>query len=142
MMEDVENEKIGVCIMKDLARWGRDYLQVGNAMEVFRRNNVRFIAVNDGVDSLVESSNDFNPIRNWANELHAKDTSKKVRAIKKMQAERGERLGGKPPYGYKKKDKDPKEIIPDEETAPIVRRLFALCPAGKGPNRFARILTR
>ena len=50
----------------------------------------------------MESSNDFNPIRNWANELHAKDTSKKVRAIKKMQAERGERLGGKPPYGYKK----------------------------------------
>ena len=90
----------------------------------------------------MESSNDFNPIRNWANELHAKDTSKKVRAIKKMQAERGERLGGKPPYGYRKKDRDSKEIIPDEETAPIVRRIFDLCAAGKGPNQIARILTR
>ena len=51
MMDDVENGKIGVCIMKDLTRWGRDYLQVGNAMEIFRRNNVRFIAVNNGIDS-------------------------------------------------------------------------------------------
>ena len=128
---------------EDLSRLGREYLQVGQYTEIyFPGKGVRFIAVNDGVDSLVESSNDFNPIRNWANELHAKDTSKKVRAIKKMQAERGERLGGKPPYGYKKKDKNSKEIIPDEETAPIVRRIFDLCAAGKGPNQIARILTR
>ena len=117
---------------EDLSRLGREYLQVGQYTEIyFPEKGVRFIAVNDGVDSLVESSNDFNPIRNWANELHAKDTSKKVRAIKKMQAERGERLGGKPPYGYKKKDRDSKEIIPDEETAPIVRRIFDLCAAGR-----------
>ena len=139
----VERDEVETIIVKDLSRLGREYLQVGQYTEIyFPEKGVRFIAVNDGVDSLVESSNDFNPIRNWANELHAKDTSKKVRAIKKMQAERGERLGGKPPYGYKKKDKDSKEIIPDEETAPIVRRIFDLCAAGKGPNQIARILTQ
>ena len=90
----------------------------------------------------MESSNDFNPIRNWANELHAKDTSKKVRDVKKVQAENGERLGAKPPYGYKKKDAQSKEIIPDEATAPVVCRIFELCAAGKGPNQIARILTR
>lgn len=107
VIEMVERDEVETIIVKDLSRLGREYLQVGQYTEIyFPEKGVRFIAVNDGVDSLVESSNDFNPIRNWANELHAKDTSKKVRAIKKMQAERGERLGGKPPYGYKKKDKD------------------------------------
>ena len=143
IIEMVERDEVETIIVKDLSRLGREYLQVGQYTEIyFPEKGVRFIAVNDGVDSLVESSNDFNPIRNWANELHAKDTSKKVRAIKKMQAERGERLGGKPPYGYKKKDKDSKEIIPDEETATIVRQIFDLCAAGKGPNQIARILTR
>lgn len=90
----VERDEVETIIVKDLSRLGREYLQVGQYTEIyFPEKGVRFIAVNDGVDSLVESSNDFNPIRNWANELHAKDTSKKVRAIKKMQAERGERLG-------------------------------------------------
>lgn len=101
---------------------------------------VRFIAINDGVDSLVEGSNDFSPIRNWANELHAKDSSKKVRAVKKLQAERGERLGGRPPYGYKKVDEDSKEILPDDEAAAVVQRIFSLCASGKGPNQIARIL--
>lgn len=87
----------------------------------FPQKGVRFIAVNDAVDSLVESSNDFNPIRNWANEPHAKDTSKKVRSIKKLQAERGEQSGGKIPYEYKRREFDCKEIIPDEETTPIVK---------------------
>ena len=126
---------------KDLSRLGREYLQVGYYTEIyFPQKGVRFIAVNDGVDSLVASSTDFNPIRNRANELHAKDTSKKVRAIKRMQAERGERYGGKAPYGYKKRAADSKEIVPDEETAPIVEYIFKLCAGGKGPNQFARIL--
>lgn len=68
--------------------------------------DVRFIAINDSMDLLVESSNDFSPIRNWVNELHAKDSSKKARAVKKMRAECGERLGGRPPYGYCKVDND------------------------------------
>ena len=143
IVEMIENSEVETLIVKDLSRLGREYLQVGQLTELyFPEKGVRFIAVNDSVDSLVESSNDFNPIRNWANELHAKDTSKKVRAIKKMQAERGERSGSKPPYGYKKKDKDSKEIVPDEATAPVVCRMFELCAAGKGPNQIARILTR
>ena len=140
--EMIERGEVETLIVKDLSRLGREYLQVGYYTELyFPRMGVRFIAVNDGVDSLIESSNDFSPIRNWANELHAKDSSKKVSAVKKLQAERGERLGGKPPYGYKKVDKDSKAIIPDEEAAIIVKRIFAMCAAGKGPNQIARILS-
>lgn len=139
----IERGEVETLIVKDLSRLGREYLQVGYLIEIyFPQKGVRFIAVNDAVDSLVESSNDFNPIRNWANELHAKDTSKKVRSIKKLQAERGERSGGKIPYGYKRREIDCKEIIPDEETAPIVKRIFDMCAGGKGPSQIARILEK
>ena len=142
IVEMIERGEVKTLIVKDLSRLGREYLQVGMLTEFYLpEKGVRFIAINDGVDSLVESSNDFNPIRNWANELHAKESSKKVRAVKKMQAERGERLGGRPPYGYRPKDADSKELVPDEETAPVVRRIFELCASGKGPNQIARILT-
>ncbi len=142
LVEMIEAGEVATIIVKDMSRLGREYLQVGWYTEIFfPQKGVRFIAINDGVDSLVESSNDFNPIRNWANELHAKESSKKVRAVKKMQAERGERLGGRPPYGYRKKDADSKELVPDEETAPVVRRIFNLCASGKGPCQIARILT-
>ena len=91
IVEMIEAGEVSTLIVKDASRLGREYLQVGYYMEIyFPQKNVRFIAVNDGVDSAVESSNDFNPIRNWANELHAKDTSRKVRAVKKLQAERKE----------------------------------------------------
>ena len=83
-------------IVKDLSRLGREYLQVGYYTEIyFPQKASASLRSDDAVDSLVASSTDFNPIRNWANELHAKDTSKKVRSIKRMQAERGERYGGK-----------------------------------------------
>lgn len=136
IIEMIEVDQVETLIVKDLSRLGREYLQVGQYTEMyFPEKGVRFIAINDGVDSMVESSNDFNPIRNWANELHAKDTSKKVRAIKRMQAEQGERLGGKPPYGYKKRDAGSKVIVPDEETAPVVERIFALCAGAKATIR-------
>lgn len=139
--EMIKRGEVETLIVKDLSRLGREYLQVGYYLELFFPNmGIRFIAINDGVDSLVEGSNDFSPIRNWANELHAKDSSKKVRAVKKLQAERGERLGGRPAYGYKKVDKESKEIIPDEEAAAVVQRIFSLCASGKGPNQIARIL--
>lgn len=142
IIEMIEAGQVETLIVKDMSRLGREYLQVGYYTEMyFPEKGVRFIAVNDGVDSLIESSSDFNPIRNWANELHAKDTSKKVRAIKKMQAEHGERLGGRPSYGYKKKNEDSKEIIPDEVTAPVVQYIFNLCAGGKGPSQIARILS-
>lgn len=142
VIELIEADEVDTLIVKDMSRLGREYLQVGQLTELYLpTKGVRFIAINDGVDSLVESSTDFNPIRNWANELHAKDTSKKVRAVKKLQAERGERLGGRPPYGYRRKTPDSKEIIPDKETASTVQRIFQLCASGKGPNQIARILT-
>ena len=142
VIEMIERDEVETLIVKDMSRLGREYLQVGQLTELYLpAKGVRFIAINDGVDSLVESSTDFNPIRNWANELHAKESSKKVRAVKKLQAERGERLGGRPPYGYRKRSNDTKEIVPDEDTAPIVQRIFELCTSGKGPNQIARILT-
>ena len=142
VIEMIEADEVETLIVKDMSRLGREYLQVGQLTELYLpTKGVRFIAINDGVDSLVESSTDFNPIRNWANELHAKDTSKKVRAVKKMQAERGERLGGKAPYGYRKKASDSKEIVPDEEAAQVVRHIFELCAGGKGPKQIARILS-
>ena len=142
IVELIETGEVETLIVKDMSRLGREYLKVGELTELYLpTKGVRFIAINDGVDSLVESSTDFNPIRNWANELHAKDTSKKVRAVKKIQAERGERTGGRISYGYRKKSPDSKEIVPDEETAPVVQRIFQLCAGGKGPSQVARILT-
>ena len=139
--EMIKRGEVETLIVKDLSRLGREYLQVGYYLELFFPNmGVRFIAVNDGVDSLVEGSNDFSPIRNWANELHAKDSSKKVRAVKKLQAERGERLGGRPPYGYKKANRESKKLVPDDEAAAVVQKIFSLCASGKGPNQIARIL--
>lgn len=139
--EMIKRGEVETLIVKDLSRLGREYLQVGYYLELFFPNmGVRFIAVNDGVDSLVEGSNDFSPIRNWANELHAKDSSKKVRAVKKLQAERGEWLGGRPPYGYKKANRESKKLVPDDEAAAVVQKIFSLCASGKGPNQIARIL--
>ncbi|MGQ5712420.1 recombinase family protein [Desulforudis sp. DRI-14] len=143
VMALVENEQVETLIVKDLSRLGREYLEVGRLTElVFPSCGVRFIAINDGVDSLYESSNDFTPMRNWFNELHAKDSSKKVRAVKRMQAERGEILGGRPPYGYRRDETVRKGIVPDEEAGEVVRRIFGLCAAGKGPNQIARVLTQ
>ena len=137
----IEAGLVRTLIVKDMSRLGREYLKVGELTELyFPSKGVRFIAVNDGVDSLVESSSDFNPIRNWANELHAKDTSRKVRSVKRMQAENGERLGGKPPYGYRKRDNDSTHIGPDEQTKEVVQRIFHLCSEGKGPCQIARML--
>lgn len=143
VMALIENEQVQTLIVKDLSRLGREYLEVGRLTElVFPSCGVRFIAINDGVDSLYESSNDFTPMRNWFNELHAKDSSKKVRAVKRMQAARGEILGGRPPYGYRRDETVRKGIVPDEEAGEVVRRIFGLCAAGKGPNQIARVLTQ
>lgn len=143
IIEMIEAGEMTALIVKDMSRLGRNYLMVGQITEMYLpEKEVRFIAINDSVDSLVAGSDDFNPIRNWANELHAKDTSRKVRSVMKMKAEQGEQLGGRPPYGYQKKDGDANALVPDEETAPIVQRIFALCASGKGPSQIARILSQ
>ncbi len=143
VMKLIENGEVETLIVKDLSRLGREYLQVGYYTEIyFPQRGVRFIAVNDGVDSLYSETNDFTPMRNYFNELYAKDSSKKVRIVKRAQAERGELLGGRPPYGYKRDENVRKGIVPDEETAGVVKRIFGLCAEGKGPNQIARLLTK
>ena len=140
IMNLAENGEVSTIIVKDMSRLGRDYLQVGQYTElVFPGMGIRFIAVNDGVDSLY-GDNDFAPFKNLFNDFYAKDTSRKIRAVKKAQAERGERIGTRPPYGYKKSEDDPKRIVPDEQTADIVRHIFRLCAEGRGPSQIAKQL--
>ena len=109
-------------------------------MEIlFPNYKVRFIAINDAVDTLY-GDNDFAPFRNLFNDFYAKDCSKKIKAVKKPQAERGERVATKPPYGYVKSHGNPKQIIHDCESAEVVRYIFKFCSEGRGPNQIARIL--
>ena len=142
MMDDVENGKIGVCIMKDLTRWGRDYLQVGNAMEIVRRNNVRFIAVNNGIDSEKPDTLEFAPFINIMSEWYAKDISKKVKTGIKTKGMSGKPIVTEAPYGYVK-DPDNKDFwIIDEEAAEVVRLIFRLFIGGKNRNQIAVYLTQ
>lgn len=142
MMKDVENERISTVIVKDQSRLGRDYLQTGLLMEItFPQYDVRFIAVNDGVDS-INGVNDFAGIKNYFNDLYARDTSKKIRAVQRAKGERGERVGTAIPYGYMKDPANPKQIIPDPETAPIVRRIFEAYAGGIGIVKICDMLTR
>ena len=119
MMTEVEAGRVEAIIVKDMSRIGRDYLMVGQIMEQLRKKNVRLIALNDGVDSLYESTNDFTPFRNLMNEFYAKDCSKKGRSVVRLKAETGARVASKARYGYMKDPADPKRhMIPDPETAP------------------------
>ncbi|MBS6763618.1 MAG: recombinase family protein [Clostridium sp.] len=139
MIAEIEAGNVGTVIVKDMSRLGRDYLKVGYYTEIFFvERDVRYIAINDGVDS-AKGDNDFTPFRNLFNDFYAKDTSKKVRAIKKAQGMAGEHLT-KPPYGYKVDPADKKKWIVDEEAAAVVKRIFNLCIAGKGPMQIAKIL--
>ncbi len=142
MMDDVENGKIGVCFMKDLTRWGRDYLQVGNAMEIFRRNNVRFIAVNNGIDSEKPDTLEFAPFINIMSEWYAKDISKKVKTGIKTKGMSGKPIVTEAPYGYVK-DPDNKDFwVIDKEAAEVVRLIFRLFIGGKNRNQIAVYLTQ
>lgn len=141
MIADVETGKVKRVIVKDMSRLGRDYLQVGMYTEIFfPEHDVHFIAVNDGVDSNQED-NEFTPFRNIINEWYAKDTSKKIRAVKRSKGMAGEHIGSHPPYGYMKNPENKKEWIIDEEAAEVVREIFRLCVGGYGPTRIAHILT-
>lgn len=139
MIAEIEAGNVSTVIVKDMSRLGHDYLKVGYYTEIFFvERDVRYIAINDGVDS-AKGDNDFTPFRNLFNDFYAKDTSKKVRAIKRAQGQAGEHLG-KPPYGYQHDPADKKKWIVDEEAAAVVKRIFDLCVAGNGPMRIAKIL--
>lgn len=143
VMTLIEAGKVKTLIVKDMSRLGREYLQVGQYTElVFPSYGVRFIAVNDGVDSLYESTNDFTPFRNIMNEFYAKDCSRKLRSVVRVKAESGARIGTREPFGYIKDPEDPKRrIIPDPDTAHIVKYIFQLCKEGSGPFQIAKRLT-
>jgi len=142
MISDMENGEIGIIVTKDLSRLGRNQLHTGLYIEErFPMFGVRYIAINDNVDTDSSESNDLMPFKNLFNEWFIRDTSRKIRAVLKAKAERGERLGTRTPYGYRK-DPDTKKLIVDDEAAAIVRRIFAMCAGGSGPSQIARILKK
>lgn len=142
LMDDVNEGNVRTIIVKDMSRLGRDYLKVGFYTEItFPEANVRFIAINDQVDSESSVDNDFTPFRNIINEWYAKDTSKKIRAVFKAKGLSGKHLCTIPPYGYRKDDHDKQQWLVDEEAAKVVKEIFSLCMQGFGPTQIARILT-
>ena len=141
MMKYVEDYAVSTLIVKDLSRLGREYSYMGRLQDfIFPAYDVRFIAVNDDVDS-ARGENDFAVFKNVFNDYYAKDTSRKIRAVVKMRGEAGEHIASHPPFGYMKDPEDKKKWIVDEEAAHIVRRIFDLCIAGKGPMQIAKLLT-
>lgn len=138
MLLDIENGNVSMVVVKDMSRFGRNYLEVGMYTEIrFPEFDVRFVAVNDGVDS-ERDDNDFTPFRNIINEWYAKDTSKKIRAVFRAKGMSGKRLSTHAPYGYIKDSEGNLQV--DEEAAPIVRLIFQLAMEGNGPGKIARIL--
>ena len=137
MISDVENGKIGIVIMKDMTRWGRDYLQVGNAMEIFRRNNVRFIAINNGIDSKDQNTLEFAPFINIMSEWYARDISKKVTTGIKTKGASGKPVATEAPYGYIKDPNNKDFWIVDKEAAEVVKLIFRLFMDGKNRNQIA-----
>ena len=137
----VEAGEVGTIIVKDLSRFGRDYLQVGQYLEMgFPMQNVRFIAINDGVDS-AKGDDDFTPVRSLFNDFYAKDTSRKVRAVMQAKGRSGKHLHHAI-YGYRDDPNTKGLWLIDEETAPVVKRMFDLTLAGKGTQQIAEILER
>ena len=137
MLADIEAGKVGTVIVKDMSRLGRNYLQVGMYTEmIFPQKGVRFIAINAGVDS-AQGDNDFAPLRNIFNEWLVRDTSKKIKAVKRSKGMSGKPITSKPVYGYLM-DEDENFII-DEEAAPVVKQIYNFCLAGNGPTKIAPV---
>ncbi|WP_148466136.1 recombinase family protein [Peptoniphilus harei] len=139
MMNGVNAGNIGCIIVKDMSRLGRDYLKVGQCMEILRQKGVRLIAINDNVDSFYRED-DFTPFRNIMNEWYARDTSRKIQSTFRSKGESGKHTASTPPYGYIKDEKDKDKWIVDEKAAEIVRRIFNLTMDGAGPYKIAKIL--
>ena len=135
MMEEVEAGRVEAIVIKDMSRLGRDYLKVGQVMEVLRQRGVRLIAINDGVDSL-KGDDDFTPFRNIMNEFYARDTSRKIRSVFKSKGMSGKHLTGTVIYGYLW-DENREHWLVDEEASEVVRRIFSLTLEGYGPYQIA-----
>ena len=142
LMADAEEGKISTVIVKDMSRFGRDYIMVGYYTEIYFSNlNIRFIAINDNVDSSIQTENDLTPFKNVFNEWYAKDTSKKIRAVFKAKGNSGKHLTTNPPFGYIKDPNDKDKWIIDEEAAGTVRRIFQMFVDGVRMPEIARKLT-
>ena len=143
LMELVDEGKVGTIIVKDMSRLGRDYLKVGMYTEmIFPNADVRFIAINNGVDSDNQMENDMTPFINIFNEFYAKDTSRKIRAVFKAKGQAGKPLCTNPPYGYVKDPEDKNHWIVDEEAAKVVLDIFRLCVQGYGVSQIAVEMSR
>ena len=142
MLADIEDGTVGCVIVKDMSRIGRNYLEVGFYTEVlFRKKNVRFIAISNNVDSVLnDGSHEFAPFLNIMNEWYVRDTSRKIKSVLHNKGMDGKHLAGNAIYGYKKDPDDPDHWIIDEEAATVVRRIYQLIIEGNGPMQVARIL--
>lgn len=142
MIAEVEAGNVTTIIVKDMSRFGRDYLKVGFYTDVlFRDKGVRFIAVNNGIDSDKQGDNDFTPFLNIMNEFYARDSSRKIQAIFKARMQDGKRVSPSVPYGYRRDPQDKQHLIVDEEAAAIVRRIFQMVIDGYGVKGIADALT-
>ena len=140
MMEEVEDGNVEAIIIKDMSRMGRDYLKVGQVMEILRQRGVRLIAINDNVDT-EKGDNDMTPFLNIMYEFYARDTSRKIKSVFKAKGMSGKHLTGTVIYGYLWDEKRENWIV-DDEAAAVVRRIFAMSLAGYGPYQIATRLTQ
>ena len=142
LLSEVENGNVGTVIVKDMSRFGRNYLQVGFYTEIlFPQKEVRFIAVNNSVDSNNPNDNDFTPILNIMNEFYARDTSNKIKSIFLSRMSDGKRCSGSIPYGYNRLPGDKQTLVVDPVASKVIKHMFELAADGKGPTEIARILT-
>lgn len=141
MIADIEDGKINCVITKDLSRLGRNYLESGAYIEIFfPEHNVRYIAINDNVDTLKSATLEITPFRNLLNDMYAKDISNKVRSALLTRQKQGKFIGDKAPYGYMKDPADKNHLIIDERYAPVVRRIFEMSKSGMGIGRISKQL--
>ena len=141
MQKMAENGEISTIIVKDLSRFGRNYLEVGEYLEIkYPTLGIRFIAIQENVDTFNDTGTEMMPFNNIFNEWYAAQTSKKIRAVQKAKADKGERVSASIPYGYKKSPDNPKQWIIDEPAAEVVRYIYQLCLDGLGPTQIAKRL--
>ena len=143
LIKDIDNGKINTIITKDLSRMGRDYISMGEYIErIFPERDIRYIAINDDIDTLYETPGlEFLQFKLMFNDYYLKDTSKKIRKIVKAKKEKGQFLGWKAVYGYKKDPNDKHKIIVDEPVRPIIEKMFSLALSGKSPKQIANIFS-
>jgi DNA invertase Pin-like site-specific DNA recombinase len=142
MIDDVDAGKINMIVVKDLSRLGRNYILTGQYTDIyFPDSGVRFIALNDGIDT-INMDNDITPFKNILNEMYSKDISKKVRSAVQNKKQKGAYLSNYAPYGYMKDPDDKNKLIIEENSAQTVRRIYEMCASGMGSRAIAKTLNR